>query len=292
MSPESTTTEECVTLSDSLRWNHEAPFPVPAGRWIWLLADSAAASPPDTATLYVAPSTELFRWRWSLPESLPAGHLVRLVPLDGDVWHEMTIEIAAPAGQRMLPLPRQACKSPDFDDLLGLLQTLTEPFFGQTVAHWPSRPIPVRVGAAVTGEVDLSACLVEAIDIWNDGEAAPWFRIDEEAAWGVRLIHFPDIPLSPPLEARITRLDDAGAPLRIQIVAGNDYQRLRNPKYVVRGFVHELAHALFLWGHSPDREHCLWGAAPPQVDRPSQDERKAARLWHDLPAGLDLSRYR
>ena len=77
----------------------------------------------------------------------------------------------------------------------------------------------------------------------------------------------------------------------MNLVAGNNYDDLREPKYVVRGFVHELGHALFLWGHSPDRDHSLWGIGPPIVEQPSQDERKAARLLHGLPEGLDLSRY-
>jgi hypothetical protein len=188
-------------------------------------------------------------------------------------------------------MPRREVTSPYFPHLLALLQELTTPWFEQQVAHWPQGPVPIRIGSAVSGLVDLSACLREAVEIWNADRIEPWFRIDEEAAWGVRLIHYQDIRLAPPLEIRITRLDSVGTPLRMNLVAGNNYAALREPKYVVRGFVHELGHALFLWGHSPDREHSLWGSGPPLVIRPSKDERKAAQLLHGLPEGLDLSRY-
>ena len=171
------------------------------------------------------------------------------------------------------------------------MQELTSPWFDQIITHWPEPMVPVRLGSAISGQVDLSACLQEAVAIWNGDRRIPWFRIDEEAAWGIRLIHLPDVRLSPPLEIRITRLDERGNPLRMNILVGNNYEQLRDPKYVVRGFVHELGHALFLWGHSPDREHCLWGTAPPLVDHPAEDERKAARLLHGLPEGLDLSLY-
>ena len=126
---------------------------------------------------------------------------------------------------------------------------------------------------------------------WNSGEPEPWFRIDEDAFWGVRLVHFPEAILRPPLLARITRLDDQGNPLRVNIIVGDNYDDAVDRKYAIRGFIHELGHALFLWGHSDDRNHVLWGAAPPMVDWPSDDERKAARLWHGLPEGLDLNDY-
>ena len=107
----------------------------------------------------------------------------------------------------------------------------------------------------------------------------------------MRLVHLAGRSLNPPLWAQITRLDSLGAPLRVHIVCGDNYDDRRDSIYAVRGFVHELGHALFLWGHSPDRDHVLWGAAPPLRDTPSPDERKAALLWHGLPAGLDLNRY-
>jgi len=91
--------------------------------------------------------------------------------------------------------------------------------------------------------------------------------------------------------ARITRLDGEGRPLVVQIVVGDTYDEANERVYAVRGLVHELGHALFLWGHSRDRNHVLWGDAPPQVAAPSADERKAVHLWHGLPDGLDLKLY-
>ena len=126
---------------------------------------------------------------------------------------------------------------------------------------------------------------------WNQGPGDPWFVLDEEAYWGVRLVHFPGAILHPPLTARITRLDEDERPLRINIVVGDNYDGPEDRPYAVRGFVHELGHALFLWGHSTDRMHVLWGSAPPLRDDPSPDERKAAQLWHGPPDGLDLKNY-
>ena len=276
---------------DSLRWQEPEPFPFPQGIWKWRLLDAAGCDLADGAILKTAVLGRTFHWEWKFPPPSPGLPVANLVPLDSEVWHSLDFDPSRYQTVCLFPLPRQKVDSPYFPHLLSLVKELTRPWFDQVVTHWPEIPIPVRLGSAVCGLVDLSACLGEAVAIWNEDPERPWFRIDESSAWGIRLIHFPDISLSPPLEARITRLDDQGRPLRVNIVAGNNYEQLREPKYVVRGFVHELGHGLFLWGHSPDREHCLWGAAPPLVIRPSEDERKAARLWHGLPEGLDLSRY-
>ncbi|MBE0566899.1 MAG: hypothetical protein IH621_13130, partial [Krumholzibacteria bacterium] len=191
-----------------------------------------------------------------------------------------------------LPLPRLAVDSGAYADLVALLADLTGPRFAGRVTHWPDRPIPLRIPPAESGSVDLAACLRTAMDRWNEGEAVPWFAAVDTAAWGVRLVHLPGRHLVPPLQAQITRLDPAGRPLRVHILAGDNYDDPWDSVYAVRGLVHELGHALFLWGHSRDREHVLWGAAPPLVGAPSADERKAALLWHGLPEGCDLDRYR
>ena len=188
-------------------------------------------------------------------------------------------------------MPRLELDSGLYGDLVDFLGELTGPHFGSIVCHWPKFPIPVRTGQAVSGDLDLAACLAEAVARWNEGESRPWFRLEEGADWGVRLVHYPGAILRPPLRARITRLDDQGRPQRINIIIGDNYDDLRDRKYAIRGLVHELGHALFLWGHSRDRAHVLWGAAPPLVDMPARDERKAAHLWHGLPEGLDLGDY-
>ncbi len=224
----------------------------------------------------------------ALPDSGDRATLL-LNPDNDDFWHNLRWCGADSIGP--LPLPRQEVDSEMYSDLLELLQELTTPFFNQVVTHWPQYPIPVRLVPANNGPVDLAACLTEAAEIWNEGETQPWFVMDSTAGWGVRLVHFPDREMHPPLAAQVTRLDNMGRPLRIHLLAGNNYNSVSARPYVVRGFVHELGHALFLWGHSQDRIHCLWGLAPPMVSEPSQDERKAARWWHGLPDGLDLSQY-
>lgn len=265
-----------------------SPFPAPPDTSTWFATTAGAAAAPARVRLLTHWTAREFRWRWDPPLASSCPTERRIVPVDPALFHVQVVPADRLPGP---PLPVQAVESAEYPHLLALLQELTEPWFGQIVAHWPERPVPVRCGEAVAGLVDLSACLAEAVDLWNAGEAEPWFRVDEEAGWGVRLVHLPDRRLSPPLSIRITRLDSTRAPLRMNLLAGNNYDTLREPRYVVRGMVHELGHALFLWGHTRDRIHCLWGAAPPIVDKPSLDERKAARLWHGLPVGLDLSCY-
>jgi hypothetical protein len=128
------------------------------------------------------------------------------------------------------------------------------------------------------------------MSVWNTAESDSLFGWDPQAAWGIRLVHLAGICLRPPLGAKVVRLDGAGQPLSVHILAGDTYDTLAKRSSAVRGLTHELAHALFLWGHSEDRKHILWRCGP-IVDEPSPDERRAARLMRLLPAGLDLSRY-
>ncbi len=190
-----------------------------------------------------------------------------------------------------IPIPRIEVISAEYNSLLALLKDLTTPYFEQIVTHWPAYPIPVRMGEAANGPVNLSECLTEAMAIWNDTRTPPWFIAESDENWGIRLIHFPDRTMAPSMAAKITRLDSLGNPMRVQIVTGNNYDHIQERLYAVRGFVHELGHALFLWGHSEEMSHCLWRRGPPLVEEPSIDERKAAQWWHGLPEGLDLSNY-
>jgi hypothetical protein len=221
---------------------------------------------------------------------------ILLLPRKRDRWHCQiwTSEIdstGAPHLALPLALPRIPVESPDYADLVQLLAELTRPLFDSRVTHWPAGPIPVRVIAAVSGEVDLRECLVEAVQNWNQGETFPCFQIAQEAAWGVRLVHFPGVRLRPPMQARFTPRTGSNRPLLVQILVGDTYDDSWDRPYAVRGFAHELGHALLLWGHSRDRNHLLWASGPPLRDTPSGDERKAALLWRSLPEGLDLSVY-
>ncbi len=273
------------------------------GRWEWtwnspdslsgqVFLEISAISPPNQGWKVV----------WDFQDKGTAPNLnypIYLEPRDLSVWHAFhwTCPFAKPQGPIPMALPvpvPMRClpvQSPDYGCLLELLQDLTTPYFDQIVTHWPSFPVPVRIGAASNGPVDLAECLTEALTIWNDDEAIPWFKAEQDASWGVQLIHFPERNLNPSMAAKITRLDSIGRPMRVQILTGNNFHDPGDRPYAVRGFVHELGHALFLWGHSQDMFHCLWRRGPPLVSVPSQDERKAARWWHGLPEGLDLSNY-
>jgi len=263
-----------------------------AGQWDWSF--SCHDSLNGFARLEMVPlPTEKSGWEinWffqpPLPENLQGE--IRFSPNNVSRWHNFRWSHSDSLPP--IPIPRRKLDSSQYPDLLSFLKELTTPYFDMIVTHWPDYPIPVRLVEASNGPIDLAACLMEAAGIWNENSGHPWFVVDQNAGWGVRLVHFPDREMRPPLAARITRLDSDGRPLRISILAGNDYHSPLSRPYVVRGFVHELGHALFLWGHSLDRIHCLWGLAPPLVSEPGVDERKAARWWHGLPDGLDLSRY-
>ncbi len=263
------------------------------GTWNWTYYSNEGCTGEARMELSPLPG-EILGWkiRWKFSPALPASMLDKtlyLEPADAGYWHNqkwLVKENGAP-----VPIPRIAVDSTLYPDLLALLKELTTPYFNQIVTHWPGFPIPVRLVEANNGPLDLAECLTEAVMKWNISEPSPLFEINQSASWGIRLVHFPDVEMHPPLAVRITRLDQLGRPLRINLLVGNNYHNLQARPYVLRGFIHELGHALFLWGHSMDRIHILWGLAPPLISAPSLDERKAAHLWHGLPEGLDLSNY-
>lgn len=257
------------------------------GRWGWTWASPDGDS-HGTATLEMLPHPRGWWIQWHFQSGLPDGPILLQAHRPGR-WHSWQ---GYPTAQDApLPLPRVGLDSRAYPHLLALLQDLTRDRFQSVVTHWPEPLVPVRLFPAVNDSLDLGEVLREAMAIWNAGPGGPFFREDSLAAWGVRLVHFPDRSLRPPAAARITRLDAAGRPLRVHIEVGNDYHQPWHRRYALRAMVHELGHGLLLWGHSLERDHCLWGAAPPLVAAPSLDERKAARWWRGLPQGLDLKKY-
>jgi hypothetical protein len=232
-----------------------------------------------------------YRWRF---DGVPAGTL-RLAPRDAS-WHTITVADAFDLAG-IPPLPRLAVATTAYPDLVTMARDLTSPRFESIVTHWPRWPVPVSSPPAVSGENDLAACLREAVAIWNDDPARnmdagkPWFEWRPGADWGIRLAHYAGSDRHPPLSLSITRRDELGRPRRMRISVGDNYDSAAARPYLVRGLVHELAHALLLWGHTPDRQHILWGEAPPLRDDPSRDERRCARLLRLLPLGLDLATY-
>ena len=291
--PSSVAPGDTLELAGEFGWSGTGADPWPTGTsaWHWRTIAGDTLPVSGRATLDITHVAGLTRGRWQLVPAPPPADSLCLVPDDPATWHSQLTGALSTGEPPPLPLPRLPVDSTLYEDLLALLLDLTAPFFGNIVAHWPATPVPVRTVPAVSGDVDLTACLLEAVATWNRDEPEPLFAVADDAAWGVRLVHFAGAILSPPLRARITRLDERGRPLVIQIIVGDNYDHVLARPYAVRGMVHELTHALFMWGHSRDRNHVLWGTAPPQLDRPSRDERKAVRLWHGLPEGLDLRCY-
>lgn len=265
-----------------------AELAIPSGRtgWLW---SAAGISPPRAAELIIEGRAWLWRLEGVSGETAPPVR-IRLVPDDPDAWHEMEIHTDTSRPGEGFPLPRRAVRSPHYADLLHLVQELTRPRFDRHVTHWYRRPVPVAAGAAVSGTLDLRACLRKAVAVWNADADAPLFVWAPESACGVRLLHLPGGPLHPAMSADLIQRDDEGRALRLQIRVGDTYDDPRDERYAVRGFVHELGHALLLWGHSDDREHVLCRIGP-FTDEPSDDERRAVRLLQALPAGMSLAGY-
>jgi len=252
--------------------------------WVWPNPTTARTRP---ARLSIAGDT----WAWRLDSDddiLPT--VFRLIPAQPDLWHEFEIRPDTPAPGAWIPLRRQAVTSPYYSDLVHLLQELTAPLFDQHVTHWYRTPVPVSADSAVSGAVDLRACFRTAVTIWNENGDTPLFSWEPGNVLGAHLLHLPGGHLSPPMSASLVQRDDQGRALRLRIRVGDTYDDPVDERYAVRGFVHELGHALLLWGHSRDRDHilCRYG---PMVERPAADERRAVALLQALPAGMDLGRY-
>jgi hypothetical protein len=271
------------------RWSPQLRQLLPAvdGVWDWGWDDGAAHG---AATLTVRDAV----WRWTLhPGSggAPPGPALRLDPGEPLVWHTMAVPDDPASPGRWLPLPRRALASPHHLDLLQLLRELTRAAFGERATGWGTTPVPVHAGAAVSGAVDLRAELRAAVEQWNAASPRPLFRwTDADSGGGVYLVHLAGRRLSPRMSAYLVRRDTKQDVLRLHIRVGDDYDTAQLARYARRAFLHELAHALLLWGHTACRDHVLWRSGP-IVDVPSSDEVTAA-LWLDaLPRGLLLSRY-
>jgi len=250
--------------------------PNSTGRWFWQLKTVAGESKSGTVRLEIRAETA--HWIWNPPLSdlgLTTTVLgtMWLRPEAFQHWHDQQLDWPPSQINHWLPLPRLPLQSPYYADLLHLLQELIQPRFDQVVRHWPSWPIPVRAGPALSGTVDLALCLREAVDIWNDVAPQPLFRWAPDASWGVRLVHFPGTVRSPPLSAKVVRMDGNGGVLSVHIMAGDTYDDVHKRRGAVRGLAHELGHALLLWGHSQDRRHLLWRSGP-ITDIPTEDEQR------------------
>ncbi len=230
----------------------------PPGRWAWrwtVTTGSEAGSASGPAELTVTGAGAGARWSWRFPDGLPpAGRDLWLVPADTTVWLPAAVPAGA-AGTAWLPLPRWPVDSPGLPPPRALLRELTTPQFGAVVVHWPGTPRP-RCASSRPAPANWTwqPASRAAVDRWNEGEAAPWFVPCDTAAWGVRLVHLAGrrlepAPAGPDHPARRRRDGPCGS----TSWSGDNYDDRRDSIYAVRGFVHELGHALFLWGHSRDR---------------------------------------
>ncbi|MBK9303147.1 MAG: hypothetical protein IPM94_04475 [bacterium] len=144
-----------------------APAPAGTHRWTWRAAGSVSTGP---ATLTVAGGS----WTWRLattPGDTAPPDTLLLRPADPDLWHEFRVAARPDRPDGWLPLPRVAVASAHYADLLHLVQELTRPRFDGVVTRWALQPVPVGCGPAVSGAVDLAACLREAVGAWSlDGE--------------------------------------------------------------------------------------------------------------------------
>lgn len=259
-------------------------FPSLTGDWSWSWTEGGDGGP---ATLEVRGDV----WTWRLLQS-EAGTLPdaspQLTPADSLVWHTLRVD-GSEGG--WLPLPRLPVESPFHLDLLHLLRELTHGAFGERVPGWFTRPIPVHAPPAVSGAVDLREELRAAVLLWNAAAPHPLFRWAEaDSVGGIRLVHLAGRELSPVMSAYILRRTTKGDALQLHIRVGDTYHGPQHARYARRAFLHELAHALLLWDHTPFRGHLLWRSGP-IVDAPSPDELQAALWLEALPRGLDLGRY-
>jgi hypothetical protein len=256
--------------------------PAQTGTWRW-----STGTPSDSGIVTLTTNHAGYRWRFDGPPPLGS---VRVDP-PGNGWLSLHVpnwhDLAA-----VPPLPELSVQTEAYPHLVAMLRDLLEPRFGGVVPHWPGQPVPVAAPAAVSGEVDLAACLREAVTNWNTTAASSLLAWDPEATWGIHLAHYAGSLRNPPLQTQLIRRDAVGRPWHVRIAVGDDYSTRSARPYAVRGLAHELGHALLLWGHTADRHHLLWGDAPPLRATPSRDEVRAVELRQLLPRGLDLAHYR
>jgi hypothetical protein len=256
-------------------------IPAQTTMWRWI-----TGTPADSGTVIL--TTDRTGYRWRFPGPPPTG-AVRVQP-PGEAW--LSIEVPNWHGLATVPpLPVLPVQTATYPHLVAMLRDLLEPRFGGVVPHWPGRPVPVAAPEAISGEVDLAACLREAVTNWNTAAARTLLVWDPGATWGIHLAHYSGSLRDPPLQTQLIRRDAAGRPWHVRIAVGDDYSTPSARPYAVRGLAHELGHALLLWGHTPDRRHLLWGDAPPLRASPAPDEVRAVELRQLLPRGLDLRRY-
>jgi len=269
-------------------------WPLPAGgplrpppgssRWSWTTAGGTRRA--GEALL----SIDARGWRWRLfPAPVTGDSLLHLVPRDSAAWHDQLVNGAAPRHRSWFPLARRPVGSPHYADLLDMLLDLASASGTTEIRHWPHYPVIVGGGPAISGAVDLTACLTEGI-AWWDRHQPGLFVWRPDTVCDVRLVHIPGHVLHPAMSVHLLRRDDEGRPLRMTIRTGDTYADARDRPFARRALLHELTHVSGLWGHSPDRRHILWRAGP-IVDVPDTDETAAVRWWLSLPEGLDLSRY-
>jgi hypothetical protein len=251
--------------------------------WYWETTERAG-----TAELEVINSS----YKWELSDYNPQSEdncNIMLHPDDINHWHSIITDHTKLAKGLSPPIPITPITSPEYNNIMDFLSEMTGPRYDRIVTHWVGEIIPVQVDSFETTTLNLSDALSHAVTVWNEIFEYDIFDIGEYIPWGVRLIYRPGMQ-TPPLYIRGIRQDNSGHPMLMHIIVGDNYNNSHSNIWINRAMVHELTHALCLWGHSKDREHILWENGP-IVDVPSNDEIIAIKLWIALPDGLNLNDY-
>jgi hypothetical protein len=191
---------------------------------------------------------------------------------------------ASPPDSFLLPLvPHRPLRHSVYREAIDLLQEFIAPFSGSRLRRWSMGTLRL---ALPSGEwpVDYRAACREAMTRWNEVLGSPRFvAVETGAAAEVRCEVSEETRLA---YTQLVDADDHGRPLAMRVHLSPRWAP-GSEHYVRRVYLHELGHALGLWGHSVDLQHILNGRAV-IVDDIHPDEALVARWFWSLPADFDL----
>ena len=228
-------------------------------------------------------------WRAQLAAPADGSSSLRVKPVSngGQLYRLWVPLLGFPPGMLELALlPHWNMETGFYVDGLDLLAELVRPFAGSTIRRWPHPSLRVALPPGFES-VDYAQSCTEAAAIWNQDLGWELFDIvetGEEAEIVCTLTEETRLAYTKLLE-----LDPEGRPLAMKIHLSPRWAPGAE-KFVRRVYVHELGHALGLWGHTVDRSHIMNGIYV-SSDRPHPDEiRIVGWLW-GLPSGTNLSWY-
>lgn len=266
---------------------------VPGGAGLRLVfaPPPGAGAPPLGASLWAGSQRHRLGPRngWSavLGPPLAPPFLLRIDPFGGGPEFHPLRRVVVEADPWSLEMPllrRTPLGGTPYAELLDLLQEFLEPWSGSRVSRWESLPQRVRLPALPPDDPYRTTCL-EAIDVWNVTMGRTVLEaVSSTDSATIRCTVFEeDRAAFTRSEAR----DADGHPLRLRVHLSRRWIE-DAPRYIRRIWVHELGHALGLWGHSRDLDHVVNGRAV-ITDRPHPHELAALELLFRLPRDFDLS---